>query len=69
MMHIDWERPPDLPVGTQDSATGVNDTCSPPQKGWGTNAYPNGVSVFDTQSKTFGSVQPQASRLVTSHHT
>ena len=24
----------------------LNDTCSPPLKGWGTNSYPNGIAVY-----------------------
>jgi len=34
----------------------LNDTCSPPQTGWGNNSYHNSISVFDTKTETFGSV-------------
>ena len=34
----------------------LNDTCSPPQTGWGNNSYRNSISVFDTKTETFGLV-------------
>ena len=34
----------------------LNDTCSPPLKGWGSNSYPNGIAVYDTRTNRFGTV-------------
>jgi hypothetical protein len=34
----------------------LNDSCSPPLKGWGPNSYPNTITVFDTQTSKVGTV-------------
>eukprot|EP01043_Picozoa_sp_COSAG02_P055350 COSAG02_NODE_6404_length_3596_cov_8.406348_3_plen_158_part_00 len=30
----------------------LNDTCSPPLKGWGSNSYPNGIAVYGKARST-----------------
>ena len=40
----------------------LNDTCSPPQTGWGTNSYRNAISVFDTKTETFGLVTSSSTK-------
>ena len=40
----------------------LNDTCSPPQTGWGNNSYHNSISVFDTKTETFGLVTSSSTK-------
>ena len=38
------------------STSHLNDSCSPPLTGWGSNSYPNGISVYDTKTNTYDMV-------------